>query len=338
MSGWRYARGYVIGTLSLMAVLLIGCGPNTNQMFGLGGRLINIVEAPATFQLSGSATAKATCPSSQQLLGGGFWLSGEATDPNATTGVVAVAQDYASSIDTWTVQASAPPDATRLQDVVVSAIAYCYAPSSPPLRMKIVSARISTTSSAQFTTTASGTATCPVGGVLTGGGYQVTSADSIEDGFNSYITSNTPVKFPMTDGWTVSLQYPNALSRAPVVKAYALCAGANLQRGSIYTTQAGSALATPATSVSVSCPADFYSTGGGYIYSQTSPGAAIFPYNFLSSYATSAMGWKVQDLGASSQRPIVVRTHMGGWQASYYTGVGWQGQTSAYCLRFPTTP
>jgi hypothetical protein len=332
------------GVIPLLTILLAGCGQTGSQAFGLNGSLINIVPASVSFGTNpGMVTANASCPTSQQLLGGGFLLDGEASVK--VTGVsnpipaVTVTQNYPSSTTTWTVSAEALTEATQLANVAVFAFAYCYVPSKPRLNITSHSATILAQATppslpVSLTANASGIASCPSGAVVTGGGYRLKSSTPFGDALNSYITSSEPISSGDSDGWSMTFQYPNTIKTPPDADVYALCAGANLPRGlMVHPVPPPTGSQTTSSTLSVSCPTYAFSTGGGYSYSQTAGISEPDPYNFLSSYATSQNGWQ-----ATPRSHKLVPTQTGAWQVAFYSEVSWQTVVSAYCIRFPTAP
>ena len=126
---------------------------------------VHLVSSATSIQAPGGvATTSATCPSGQQLIGGGFTAAANGT------GLVAVTDNYPSSPNTWTVTAQVGQQGSAGE---VIALAYCFTTPNVQLGLTTITAPTIAPPSllGQLTYSATGIALCPAGSVLTGGGY-----------------------------------------------------------------------------------------------------------------------------------------------------------------------
>jgi hypothetical protein len=319
-----HARSTIPVFLTLILTL-----PGCNS--GPSNPLVSIQPGTATIQGAGVLSANANCPSGQQLLGGGYFLDGDlvATTP------IAVTENYPFSGTTWrvTVDSTSAKPTDNIAGTVIIALAYCFTKPNIQLDMTTVSA-ITTPGPPAATGpdviihTAAGSTTCPVGSVLTGVGFQIINPTLHQCvGYNAYITAEAPIMNTRArgPGWQVNIITPSTISAAATI--YARCAGSFLKAGSV----ASLAPSTPGTGT-VSCPANTFTTAGGYSLQNDSPipSPIVFNYVVYSSYLQN--GEKITH--GNLPHPIQISL-AGGWHTDY--AALYEAMTvSAYCIPIPT--
>jgi len=285
---------------------------------------IHLVGSGTPIQKPGPVTSSATCPSGQQLIGGGFTA-------DVAPGSVAVTENYPSSSNTWTVTAQAGQKTSG----VLVAVAYCFTTPNVSLKLLTVTASTNTnprTSSlpAQLEIVATGNAACPAGSVLMGGGYRSQGLDTdAAEAFNSYISAEGPSSNNTGQpvGWQTTLTYPNTVS--PTATVFAICAGSYFAQGKTVT--ANTSLAGTQTA-DVHCPPNTFTSGGGYSLQQTSP--TPFPYTVYSSFSDTKAG--VISVAPNHRLDVYDAS---GWRSDLRAAntpfTPWALSMSASCIPFP---
>jgi hypothetical protein len=263
----------------LPTLILCVCSPSPPD-----SSFIHLVFSPTSIQASGGVvTASATCPSGQQLIGGGFTAA-----PNGTA-LVAVTDNYPSSPNTWKVSAQVGEQASPGE---VIALAYCF--TTPNVQLGLTTVTGNTVAppptsplspgGVQISFSAPGTAVCPAGSVLTGGGYSARGLDpTTAETYNSYISTEGPSSDSTgrPNGWQTTLTYINTV--APTATAFAICARSYFTQGTIVTANASAVLRVQTGDVH--CPPNTFTTGGGYTVQQSIP--IPLPYTVYSSFSST---------------------------------------------------
>jgi hypothetical protein len=190
-------------------------------------------------------SATATCPSGTALVGGGYRLQ-----PASNTALIFIRASYPSAANAWTVIESNPQSGG---EVTLTTSAICLT-TSVPVTVSIASATTSGGGGG-----VAGTATCPVGTSLTGGGFA-------QERLGGNVVA---VSAPTSDGsgWRVSTTSEILHS----FTAYALCASASapaaLTRAAVITATTAVSNNTEGTATA-SCKPEQLLTGGGYTFTK----------------------------------------------------------------------
>jgi hypothetical protein len=238
------------------------------------GITTQIVSTTVTAPAMETAEADATCPAGELLVGGGYTITGSATNWR-------IYLDAPISTSTWTVE-PINFDATALT-FTSYAICAMDAPGSTAIShytTSIVDANVS----APANDTGEADATCPAGQLRTGGGYDVYNVSP-----NWSIYLNSPLN---NDTWTVEID--NEVPLATTFDSYAICLAK--KSGNPITKLAVSTVDTPGTApangtqtADVSCPANSLMTGGGAVID--SIGQA---WSIQKSAPIAANNWRVK--------------------------------------------
>jgi hypothetical protein len=283
---------------------------------------VHLVSSATSIQAPGGvATTSATCPSGQQLIGGGFTAAANGT------GLVAVTDNYPSSPNTWTVTAQVGQQGSAGE---VIALAYCFTTPNVQLGLTTITAPTIAPPSllGQLTYSATGIALCPAGSVLTGGGYRARGlVPMIAETFNSYISTEGPSSDSAgrPNGWQTTLTYPNTV--APTATAFAICARSYFAQGTILTANASAVSGTQTGDVH--CRPNTFTSGGGYTVQQSTSASVLLGYTVYSSFSNT------QAEQASTPR-----------KPGFYDASGWHSDSlaapytatvtmSANCIPFP---
>jgi hypothetical protein len=153
-----------------------------------------------TYAAFGTLSVSASCRAGEQMVSGGYFII--SADHNYSPYA-----NYPSSPNTWTVTVKAAGSASYSLQTYVGCLKANY-----PLATKIVTAAANVAKGASQTATAS----CPAGGVVTGGGFSLSAPVGV---------ASTTAPVSGLGGWTVV-----ATGSADALKAttYALCATRNL--------------------------------------------------------------------------------------------------------------
>lgn len=285
---------------------------------------IHLVGLGTPIQKQGMVTSSATCPSGQQLIGGGFFA-------DVAPGLVAVTEDYPSSSNTWTVTAQVGQKTSG----ALIAVAYCFTTPNVSLRLLTVTGNTiasprSPSLPAQLEIVATGNAVCPAGSVLTGGGYRSQGLDAATaETFNSYISAEgpSPNSGGQPVGWQTTLTYP--ITASPTATVFAICAGSYFTQGKIVSSN--TFLAGTQTG-DVHCPPNTFTSGGGYSLQQTTP--TPFPYTVYSSFSDTKAG--VVSVAPNHRLDVYDAS---GWRSDLTAGntpfTQWPLSMSANCIPFP---
>jgi hypothetical protein len=322
-----HARSIIPVVLSLLLTLL-GCNPGPSDSF------VSIKSGTATITGAGVLSADASCPRGQQLLGGGYLLDGKVVASTPIT----VIENYPSSGATWrvSVDSTAAKSTDQIAGTVIIALAYCFTTPNVDLNMRTVTA--STTAAPPATTgpdivirTAAATATCRAGEVLTGGGFQIQNpALHPGDGYNAYITTEAPAMNAALPGWQVNMVSPNTITTGAT--AYALCAGSYFAAGSLASLQIPSSFPPVAEPATVFCPANTFTTAGGYSLQNVNPSGSplVLNYSVYSSYSQN--GKEIAPPGKLPRQTKVYEAS--GWHTDF-SGLYQSITVSAYCIPVP---
>jgi len=323
-----HARSIIPVFLSLV-LTLVGCNSGPSNSF------VSIEPGTATIQGAGVLSAYASCPSGQQLLGGGYLLDGNlvASTP------IAVTENYPSSGTTWkvTVDSTSAKSTDQIAGTVIIALAYCF--TTPNIQLNMTTVTANTTAAPPATSgpdivirTAAGTATCRAGEVLTGGGFQIQNPALHQgDGYNAYITTESPNAALRLTGWQVNIISPNTITAGATV--YARCAGSYFTAGSVASLQLPSPFPPVASEpATVFCPANTFTTAGGYSLQNVSPGGSPFPLNNLVYSSYSQNGQQIAPPGKLPQPMKVYEAS--GWHTDF-SGLYQAITVSAYCIPVP---
>jgi hypothetical protein len=236
----RAHRGAALPITALFLLLLAGCAPTINGSVGTPTPSPTATIAPTATPLpkatvqqieanitkpsvnGGTFDATATCPAGAALVSGGF---ADASTEGASMDVYA---SYPSASNAWTVTAFSVGGPLNF-----SAYANCITANFP------VSTQIVNTNAS-----GGGTATCPAGTTLTGGGYK---------------GAGVATSKPSGSGWQSTVQF----GAATALQLYAVCANSNLSAGSAPT----ASVSIPSVGdkqVQVGCPAGQSLVGGGF--------------------------------------------------------------------------
>jgi hypothetical protein len=218
--------------------------------------VFEVVKGPGQFILD------ATCPTGQQLLGGGYYMPDG--DNMLQIGVTA---SYPLNTDTWRVIFENPDNgrANLIEGYILSATAYCLATDDYPINSIIIS---EITQNQSSTSPFSIEAACPTNTVLTGGGFQTGISSPSFSLFNSnlFVSAPTMDSNGQANGWQVALSYlPQDI--IPETTVYALCAQENLIAGPLVVESLDLTTLPTAwgwSEVSATCPDNMFTTGGGY--------------------------------------------------------------------------
>jgi hypothetical protein len=226
---------------------------------------------------------------------------------------VAVIEDYPSANDTWTVTTYVSAtnwDLTSAAGTVVIAVAYCLTTPNYPLDMTTVSARVSTGAPSPIVRSGTGSALCPPGSVLTGGGYRTGPVDPNPALYNAYLVMSAPTIGPdmRATGWQVGLAYPFFPPAIPETTVFARCATRNLSASRVVTKAvdvtrlAATYGAWGPVDVAAECPKNSFTTGGGY-WIGTDP---EIPHFVEASFAQDQyLRWRVRPtLGYDTRYPF----------------------------------
>jgi hypothetical protein len=153
-----------------------------------------------TYAAFGTLSVSASCRAGEQMVSGGYYII------SADHGYSPYA-NYPSAPDTWTVTVKAAGSASYSLQTYVGCLKANYS-----LATKIVAAEVDVAKGASQSATAS----CPAGGVVTGGGFSFSAPVGV---------ASTTAPVPGLSGWAVV-----ATGSADALKAtsYALCATRNL--------------------------------------------------------------------------------------------------------------
>lgn len=323
------ARSIIPVFLSLVFTLM-GCKPGPSSSF------VSIEPGTATIQGAGVLSAYASCPSGQQLLGGGYSVVGNlvASTP------IAVTENYPSSGTTWkvTVDTTSAKSTDQIAGTVIIALAYCF--TTPNIQLNMTTVTANTTAAPPATSgpdavirTAAGTATCRSGEVMTGGGFQILNPALHQGvGYNAYITTEAPVTNAALRlaGWQVNIISPNTITVGATV--YARCAGSYFTAGSIASLQLPSPFPPAAQPANVLCPANTFTTAGGYSLQNVSPSESPIPLDYLVYSSYSQNGQQIARPAKLSQPMKVYEAS--GWHTDF--SALYQAITvSAYCIPVP---
>jgi hypothetical protein len=309
---FRFAKVIVL----LPTLFVGGCSPSPPD-----SSFIHLVGNATSIQASSVATVGATCPSGEQLIGGGFTAA-------IGTGPVAVTDSYPSSPNTWTVTAHSGPGVSGS----LVAVAYCFTTPNVQLSLSTVIGNTIVNSPpspipAQLTFVAPGTATCPRGSVLTGGGYhEVVPVAS--QAYTPYVSTEgpSPNSTGQPTGWQTTLTYVDTVT-APTATVFAICARSYFTQGTIVT--ANIAPVGKQQTGDVQCPPKTFTSGGGYSLQQSTP--TPWPYTVYSSFSD------VKTEVISPNRRLTVYDAIG-WHSDVTTPPNSPTFTmSANCIPFPTS-
>jgi hypothetical protein len=270
---------WLVGLIITSVIMLGGCPASTpdSGFIVAMGTTTNITGA-------GTFTSNASCANGQQLVGGGFTTLPPPAVPSAPPPIknpqavqsVAIIENYPFSSNTWRVTAQAAPLPKTSNSGTLIAIAYCFVTPNVPLNMFIVPALTvappqAPTVPVSLIADATASATCPAGSVLTGGGFSTSPVDPATGiPVNAYVLSEGPTSNSagQVTTWQMTLEYPNAISRAPKGFAWALCARSHFSPGTVVTgTNTGTYTAITGA---VSCPPTSFTVGGGYSFQPSS--------------------------------------------------------------------
>jgi hypothetical protein len=257
----------------LPTLVFRSCSPDSPD-----SSFIHLVGSTASIQAPGVVTTSATCPSGQQLIGGRFTTA-------ANSGLVVVTDNYPSlSANTWTVTAQAGPQFSG----ALVAVAICFTTPNAQLSLSAVTAKttVNPSTPSPYETVATGTANCPAGSVLTGGGYRVQGLNPrTAYTFNSYISSEGPSSNSAGQpiGWQTTLTYE--LGVTPTGTVFAICAGSYFSQGSTLTqvTTQDTPPGAGAQTAQVHCPPSTFTSGGGYSVQQST--GTPWAYTVYSSFS-----------------------------------------------------
>lgn len=208
-------------------------------------------------------SATAICPAGTTLVGGGYRLQ-----PSSNTQLIFVRASYPSVANAWTVIESNPQSGG---EVTLTASAMCLT-ASVPVTASIASAAVGSGAAA-------GTATCPTGTSLTGGGFMQERSGA------NVVNISAPTS--AGNGWRVS-----SISEIPSpLTVYAMCASATpaLTPAAITTTTAAIPINREGTAAA-GCQTGQLLIGGGYTFTK---GAGYFLGKDVSMSDTRT-AWAVQ--------------------------------------------
>lgn len=207
---------------------------------------------------SGNVTATATCPSGQVMLSGGYALSGGMQVQRAS-----VLEDYPASVSAWTVTVV---NAAIGGALTLTVYADCLQANFAVTTQLVVNPQTVPNDQSLHTFVAQ----CPVGTVVTGGGYRDT-------GFGGSPTGN---------GWQATF-VPLGENPPANARTFALCASSPLRPALIATTTQSVAVGGAAP-VSIACPAGRLLVGGGYSYN------GLPSFAFVDRPASDFASWQIQ--------------------------------------------
>lgn len=247
------------------------------------GITTDTVIVSSTAPAGNDGSAEATCGANQLLVGGGYTFTGKSTDWQLII-------DAPLNGNTWLVE----PINFAAKPLNFSAYAIC---AKSVAGKKGVSGYttdvVDTTVDAPAMMTQEVDAPCPVGDLLTGGGYQVAN---VSPNWSIYLNAPTA-----TGTWTIEID--NEVPVPTTVDSFAVClAKKNGNPVTALTVSSVFASATvPANSVQtadVSCPANQLMTGGGHVIDSIGQDWAI-----QASAPISGNDWqvKVADLDTFSR-------------------------------------
>jgi hypothetical protein len=230
-----------------------------------------------------TAEADATCPAGALLVGGGYTVTGAATDWR-------IYLDAPLNNSTWAVE----PINFDANPLTFTAYAVCAlsAPGGTAIdkyTTNIVDANVSVPANQ----TGEADATCPAGQLRTGGGYDVYNVSP-----NWSIYSNAPLN---NDTWNVEID--NEVPLSTTFDSFAMCLAK--KNGNPITKLAVSTVDTAATApansvqtADVSCPANSLMTGGGHVIASIGQ-----DWSIQKSAPIAANDWrvKVSDLDSFSR-------------------------------------
>jgi hypothetical protein len=214
------------------------------------GLTTQIVSTTVTAPAMETAEADATCPAGELLTGGGYTITGSATNWR-------IYLDAPINTSTWTVE----PINFDANPLTFTSYAVCAmdAPGSTAAShytTNIVDANVNVPASQ----TGEADATCPAGQLMTGGGYDVYNVSP-----NWSIYLNAPTN---TSTWTAEID--NEVPLTTTFDSYAMCLakknGNPITKLAVSTVStAGTAPANGTQAADVSCPANSLMTGGGAV-------------------------------------------------------------------------
>jgi hypothetical protein len=240
----------VVAVGSGIAITMLGITPALAGPVVVKGITTHVVSTTVTAPGMETAEADATCPAGELLTGGGYTITGSATDWR-------IYLDAPINTSTWTVE----PINFSANPLTFTSYAICAmdAPGSTAIShytTNIVDDNVSVATNQ----TGEADATCPAGQLLTGGGYDVYNVSP-----NWSIYSNSPLS---TDTWNV--QIDNEVPLSTTFDSFAVClAKANstpITKLAVTTVFAsGTAPASGTQAVDISCGPNSLMTGGGHV-------------------------------------------------------------------------
>lgn len=231
----------------------------------LSGNAIDVQPSHATnVPQSQQASAMASCPTNEQLVGGGYALQAGNDAYTADASYPAVSGPWTATITNNTAQT-----------MTIIAYALCLQ-SAPALGGHVVQGDPTTVADGS---TQAATAACPAGEVVTGGGFLTTPASS------GVVVSSRPSD--ALDGWTISTK---ATTGSMAETAYALCASKKHLADATHPTQSLPVPKASTRQLTISCSANQLLTGGGFSDSDAAgDGENFFYANMPAADKTSWM-------------------------------------------------
>lgn len=239
----------VLAIGSGIAITMVAITPAVAGPVVVKGLTTQVVSTTVTAPGNDTAEADATCPPGELLTGGGYTVTGAATDWR-------IYLDAPINTSTWTVE----PINFSANPLTFTSYAICAmdAPGSTAAShytVHLVDANVNVPANQ----TGEADAACPAGQLRTGGGYQVANISP-----NWSIFGNGPLG---TDTWAV--QIDNEVPLSTSIDSIALCLGkANsnpITKLTVSTVDtAGTAPASGTLAVDVSCGPNSLLTGGGH--------------------------------------------------------------------------
>jgi hypothetical protein len=309
---WLQRRGFMTFSLLFMTAALtvcVGCSPVCPAQGPA-----DFVDRP-TFGIAKRGSPlelRASC-GGDQLVGGGYWtdlMGGDSEtsfSPHSTTVPIILASYPSQEGNSWVVRflyrGAGAGSHIRPEDdwFLVGAHAYCVSNAQveggvPVLPLGMGIKQQGETGSSQFGVGADVTVLAPAGSVVTGGGFRMEYApDPSEphDDQNGYVDGSAPIiQGGAVTGWRVHRQ-PQGWGPASAT-AYVLYATQNLQPGTPVTSMASPTPNWWAYTASLKCAGGEFTTGGGFDFQNTGPGANVVGHTLIRDLAgNSFTQWDV---------------------------------------------
>jgi hypothetical protein len=264
----------IVAAGSGIAIAMLAITPAVAGPVVVKGITTQVVSTTVTAAGNETAEADATCPAGELVLGGGYTVSGSATDWR-------IYLDAPINNSTWTVE----PINFDANPLTFTSYAICAmdGPGSTAIShytTNIVDANVTVATNE----TGEADATCPTGQLRTGGGYDVYNVSP-----NWSIYSNAPLG---TDTWNVEID--NEVPLTTTFDSFAVCLAkvdsTPITKLTVSTVDtAGTAPASGTQAIDVSCGPNSLMTGGGHVIDSVGQ-----TWSIQKSAPISANDWRVK--------------------------------------------